>query len=105
MEVDARSKARNSYVEELTNMIAAATASRNTIKGSVDAANTDLMDMSAKLAHYYNYEKQRQAATEEKDRIDKQLQVISNSQQQKLDGKVSWARAGRSCRRRRRSRS
>lgn len=94
MESDARAKARTSYVQELTSLIASATKQRDSVKAAVESATADLADISTKLARYYTYEKQRQSVMEEKSRIDKQLEMLQVAQQQKLENKVSWANGG-----------
>jgi capsular exopolysaccharide synthesis family protein len=73
-------------------MLAEATKVRDADKAQADDAARSLGEISGKVAKYYTLEKQREAATQELERINKQLELLTTGQQVKLEGKVSWAR-------------
>lgn len=90
-EAEAKSNARTGYLSNLQSLVGEATKVRDAAKAQADQAAADLGVISGNVAKYYRLEKQREAVATELERINKQLELLNNGQQAKLEGKVSFA--------------
>jgi polysaccharide biosynthesis transport protein len=91
-EATARSKARAYIGDKLRQQDEGLTASKAQVDSQIEQVSQELGEVTNDMVRYFSVESQQKGTMELLKEVEQQLDILESQQQQKLQGKVTWAR-------------